>query len=84
MDPLVLEPPRDRPRRASTGLVVTTWNRPLLARLTLSSVARSALDDVAVIVVDDCSDDLRTLRLVRRFDVAGVGGSPEMMMPGSC
>ncbi|MCB9731900.1 MAG: glycosyltransferase [Deltaproteobacteria bacterium] len=57
--------PRPAPGAASTGLVITTWNRPGYVRRSFRSLARSGLRDVVVVVVDDASDDRRTRRLVQ-------------------
>lgn len=63
--------PRPRPAAgaASTGLVITTWNRPEYVRRSFRSLARSGLRDVVVVVVDDASDDARTRRLVAELSL---------------
>jgi hypothetical protein len=51
----------------TTGLVVTSYNRPAYLKRTLLSLQRSQLDDVILLLVDDGSDDEETLGLLRAF-----------------
>lgn len=51
----------------STGLVITTWNRPEYLAPCLESLSRSRLENTVIVVVDDASDDDRTLELIRSF-----------------
>jgi hypothetical protein len=54
----------------SVGLVITTWNRPEYLGPCLESLSRSRLGNTVVVLVDDASDDGRTLELIRAFDPA--------------
>lgn len=54
----------------STGIVITTWNRPEYLQQCLQSLQRSNLSDSVVVIVDDASDDKQTLDLVRAFNTA--------------
>lgn len=53
----------------STGVVITSWNRPQYLRACLHSLARSALQDAVVILVDDASDDPASQRILADFDL---------------
>lgn len=55
------------------GLLICTFNRPQYLRQCLASVSASDLSQVAtVLIVDDCSNDPDTRRLIDDFDLEGV------------
>lgn len=54
--------------RKSTGLVITTWNRPRYLQKCLEALSRSEMADTTVVIVDDASDDELTLELIRSFN----------------
>lgn len=55
------------------SLLVTCYNRPQYLRQCLESIKRSDLSQVnTVLIIDDCSTDQETLRLINEFDLPGV------------
>lgn len=55
------------------GLLITTYNRPEYLRQCLASVKNADLSQVScVLVVDDCSTDKETIRLINDFELDGV------------
>jgi glycosyltransferase involved in cell wall biosynthesis len=53
----------------STGVVITSWNRPHYLRPCLESLARSELSGTVIILVDDASDDPETQEILAGFDL---------------
>ncbi|MDA9764568.1 glycosyltransferase family 2 protein [Opitutales bacterium] len=53
------------------GLVITSFNRPTYLHRTLSALSKSDLSDTLVLLVDDCSEDSHTQKLVRDFHMKG-------------
>ena len=51
------------------GICLTTFNRPEYLRKTLESLSRADLHNAVLIVVDDCSRDKETLRLLASYKV---------------
>ncbi len=58
------------PRRI--GLVITTYNRPDYLRRALRSLARSDLSAAALALVDDGSDDRRTIEILDSWQMPGI------------
>lgn len=53
-----------------TGLIITTFNRPGYLKQCLESVSRADLSQInTVLIVDDCSADPETRRLIDDFDL---------------
>lgn len=50
------------------GLVMTTYNRPDYLERCLASLAQSRFSQTLLLLVDDASDDLRTLEMIRAFN----------------
>lgn len=53
----------------STGIVITTWNRPQYLQPCLDSLSRSDLTDALVIIVDDASDDAHAIDIIGNYDL---------------
>jgi glycosyltransferase involved in cell wall biosynthesis len=49
------------------GLLITTFNRPEYLRQTLESLKRADLHGAQILIVDDCSRDNETLRLINPY-----------------
>jgi glycosyltransferase involved in cell wall biosynthesis len=49
------------------GLLITTFNRPEYLRQTLDSLKRADLHGAQILIVDDCSRDNETLRLINPY-----------------
>lgn len=54
------------------GLVITTYNRPAYLKRCLHSLSGSNLEETLLLLVDDGSDDPRTLEMIRDFNPSGV------------
>ena len=55
------------------GLIITTFNRVDYLRQCLSSISKADLSQVATImIVDDCSTDKETIKLINDFELEGV------------
>lgn len=55
------------------GLIITTFNRVAYLRQCLSSISKADLSQVATImIVDDCSTDKETIKLINDFELEGV------------
>jgi glycosyltransferase involved in cell wall biosynthesis len=50
------------------GLLITTFNRPEYLRQTLESLKRADLHNAQIFIVDDCSRDNETLRLINSYN----------------
>ncbi|MGB0383260.1 MAG: glycosyltransferase family 2 protein [Ardenticatenaceae bacterium] len=50
------------------GLLMTTYNRPDYLERCLASLAQSTLSQTLLLLVDDASDDERTLEMIRAFN----------------
>jgi glycosyltransferase involved in cell wall biosynthesis len=50
------------------GLLITTFNRPEYLRQTLESLKRADLHNAQIFIVDDCSRDNETLRLIAPYN----------------
>ena len=55
-----------------TGLVITTYNRPFYLHRTLASLRKSILTDTIILLIDDKSSDLHTLKLLIQFELENV------------
>ncbi len=49
------------------GLCITTFNRPAYLRQTLETISLADLDGVQIVIVDDCSTDLETIKQIYAF-----------------
>lgn len=55
------------------GLIITTFNRVDYLRQCLSSISKADLSQVATImIVDDCSTDKETIKLINDFELDGI------------
>jgi len=55
--------------RYKIGLVITTYNRPRYLQRTLEALQRSQLPETLLFIVDDGSDDLETLKMIKDFSL---------------
>ena len=56
----------------TTGLVITTYNRPDYVERCFASLQQSNLQNTVVVIVDDASSDKATLELIKQFTLPEV------------
>lgn len=68
----VLDSAQATKKKYEIGLVITTYNRPFYLHRTLASLRKSILTDTVILLIDDKSNDLHTLKLLIQFELENV------------
>lgn len=59
-------------QRYEIGLAISTYNRPHYTNLTLESLKASNLQNVVVCLVDDASQNPKSIELLKQFELVGI------------
>lgn len=59
-------------KKYTYGILICCFNRPIYLEKTLNSLKKTKLQDVIIYIIDDYSNNIETINLIKNFDIPNI------------